>query len=324
MDSKIKDLYLKRAESRIDSKVEQIKALTRTDSEGLNFVRGELEALETKLHETLFQAMKSFEFIPFAQRHDPYIDSVSYEMETVTGVAKTMHHASQDRPSVNTFLKKFTRPVLEAGASYSYDVADVGRAALLQYNQVERKAVAAAKAIARWHDRFALDGDSDAGVTGFSNYSGITPVSPVTGNWTTSTTAAQILGDLVKLMDSIPTASLDNHEANTLLLGTSAYLLARNAYFDSSYRESALTRFEATYPGCTVGRWNALDTRGDGGVSRAIAYEKSSDVLEYVPTILYDEASPDKRGYSFDVQCKGRAAGLVIYRPAAVAYMDVT
>lgn len=325
MSDSLKELLKEQSEARVDAKIHTAARALRVDANTLSFLRGQFTELETNIVEVAFQPLRSAQMIPFVGGYDSRSEFIDYEMETSTGVAQNVTKYSKDYPSVSTFLENFRNRVLIGGASYEYNIDDIGgRPGIPSYDQVQRKAKAAAEAIARWHDRLALNGDSASGVTGFANNANVPVVAAITGSWTAATTAQDMYNDLIKLLNSVSEASEGNHRPNRLALPLAAFNLISVARLGTDSTETVMSVLQRNYPELQmVSPWEALKDKGVAGAGRAVAYVADPDAVAYRAVVPYRESNPVENGFCFEIKAQGKGGGTIFYKPLSAAYMDV-
>lgn len=327
MNKATRELYAKLAEKRLDSKVAQLK---REDSNGITFNLGQLEELETTIYETLFQPLQTLSMIPVSTEYAPGLDTISYRFSTKTGEAETITRSDQVRPDVDESLEKFPQSVIEGGAAYSYDITNLETSAVIDYDHVSAKARASAEAVARWHDRRALVGE--AGIfSGWANSgtdnSGNVPVAPLANpDWSTAT-ATQIYEQFAAYLNGVEDAMDGNFAANACQMPIPYFNKLITTRIDSVSGDTIMDVLKRNFPAVSFVKFAALKgvaNTPSTTVNRVIAASISPTVVEYRATVVYDEAAPDKKGYRWNVETRGRSGGTVIRYPLAVRYTDLT
>jgi hypothetical protein len=71
-----------------------------------------------------------------------------------------------------------------------------------------------------------------------------------------------------------------------------------------------------------VDQWNKLNAAGAGGVSRAVCYMRSEEVLAGVEPQAFEQFPPQWRNLEAVIPTHSRIGGVRIQYPLAVAYMD--
>lgn len=331
MNTKLKELYIAQAQKRIDSKARELTTLGfRQDT--IAFAVGQLENLEETIFETIFSnPMDAFQFVPMKPRFEPGWNTYSYRMHTKLGNAKVMNADADDRPMVDTTMTKHEAPIIEVGAAYAYSVSDGEAARILDYDQVEAKARACAEAIARAHNEFALvggsgvDGGADLGIVGFYNNATVAAslATLTDANWTT-VTAADAYATINDVIEHVITQSSGQHRPSDVLLPLFVHNLLSRTLHTTASDLTVLESLKRNNPGVTFSLAVSATGKGAAGVDRVVAYEKRSDRVEYVSSVVYDEAAPDKKGFKYTVEARGKMAGTVVRYPLSMAYGDIT
>lgn len=327
MDKATKNAYIAAASERVDSKLRALCAAKglRADAGEVVFTRGQLEAVEQVIYEELFsENLEGLSVIPTRQSFDRGATTYSYMVETKTGVAKLMRDDATDAPAVDASLAKVTRSVAEFGAGYVYTVSQGERAALSGFDLTASKARSAARAIAQALNDHGLSGSTDHSVaTGFTNDANVNSATLTDSNWTT-VTAAAMYSTLVDVKEKVITQSSALHNPTEILVSTFIMNKIQSTRLADGTAETVLEAFRKNNPGITVRRMTSLTGAGGSNIDRIVCWERSPAVAEHIIPIMYDEASPDKRGFTYSVQARGKSFGTAVRYPLAICYGDVT
>ena len=313
---------------RVDAKLRAIADATqqRTDEDGVVFAKGQLEELDAAILEVIHRdTSEAFRHFPMKDLLDKGMTSYSYRMEDMVGAAAWVADSSTVRPAVDTFLTKHDAIIREMGVSYNYSISDGERAALQDYDQVVARAQSAAKAIMRLHNDFALDGEADFSVTGFCNNATVEGNAAADSDWSSITTGVARYAVIQALIDSVRNQSGGYHLVNTVAMPLDVWTALQATLLSATGATSATTlqALRENNPGVEFTQLVALADVTGANEDRVMAYEKGPENAEYVASIIYDEAAPDKKGFTFEVQARGKAAGAVVRRPLAMSYVDV-
>jgi hypothetical protein len=325
------DAYIKLAERRIDSKVAALReAGYRHDT--VAFTRGQLEDLEEIIYDVIYgNPREAFTHVPMTARVDPGMTSYSYRMQEKTGAAKVVADGTHDRPMIDTTLSRTLLPIIEVGAAYTYTVGDGESAQILDYDQVQEKARACAEAIALAHNEFALiggggleGGDDLTKSTGFYNDANLTAATGGDVDWTTVTADAAYT-QVANVIHQVIEQSSAVHRPTDVLLSTFVWNVCASTRLDTTTGDTVMRALRQNYPDITFSLAPSLTGRGAGGIDRGIfAYEKRADRVEYVASVIYDEAAADKKGFRYTIEARGKAAGTVWRYPLSASYIDIT
>jgi hypothetical protein len=327
----LKEQYIKAGQRRIDSKIALLRdAGYRYDT--IAFTRGQLEDLESTIYDVIYgNPGEAFTHIPMTSRVDPGMTSYSYRMQTKTGAAKVVTDGSHDRPMVDTTLDRTLIPIEEFGISYTYTVGDGESAVILDYDQVQERARAAAEAIALAHNEFALIGGGGVAggedltkSTGFYNDANLTAATGGDIDWTTID-ADGAYTQVSNVIHQVIQQSAAVHRPTDVLLSTFCWNECASLRLDTTTGATVLRALRENYPDITFSLAPSLTARGSGGIDRGIfAYEKRADRVEYVASVVYDEAQADKKGFRYTIEARGKAAGTVWRYPLSASYIDIT
>jgi hypothetical protein len=329
----LKEQYIKAGQRRIDSKIALLRdAGYRYDT--IAFTRGQLEDLESTIYDVIYgNPGEAFTHIPMTSRVDPGMTSYSYRMQTKTGAAKVVTDGSNDRPMVDTTLDRTLLPIEEFGISYGYTVGDGESAVILDYDQVQERARAAAEAIALAHNEFALVGGGGVAggedltkSTGFYNDANLNAATGGDIDWASGTvTADAAYTQVANVIHTVITQSSAVHRPTDVLLSTFCWNILASMRLDTTTGDTVLRALRENYPDITFHLAPSLTARGAGGIDRGIfAYEKRADRVEYVASVVYDEAQPDKKGFRYTIEARGKACGTVFRYPLSACYIDIT
>jgi hypothetical protein len=329
MDKATKELYLQAASDRIDSKLRELCAVKglRADAGEVVFTRGQLEATEEVIYEELFsQNLEGLSVIPTRMSFDRGATSMTYYVETKTGNAKLMRDDATDAPLVNASLSSTTRLIAEFGAGYRYTIGEGERGAASGYDLTASKARACARAIAQAINDHGLTGSTDHSVaTGFFNDANIPDetANVTDDDWTTVTATGQY-STLVDLVNHVDDNSSSLHKATEVLVSPFIWNLITSTRLADGTAETVLEAFRKNMPGVEVRRMVSLTGQGAAANhDRIIAWERSSAVAEHIIPLMYDEASADKKGFTYTVQARGKSFGTVVRYPLAMAFADI-
>lgn len=329
------DSHLALAEKRIDSKIAAMReAGYRHDA--LAFTKNQLEDMERTIYDVLYANPRdAFVFLPIKTDVAAGAEIFSYRMVADIGAPKIVADGAQDRPSVDVNLTSHTRQIYEVGTSYTYTTGDQDRGGILDFSYVQDKARVAAQTVALGHNEYAFMGGTgvDGGNTailGFLNDTAVN-IGAASGadfvitddDWTTIT-GANAYATVTDMIHQVITQSSGLHEATDVILTTFCMNVVAKTLLNATTSQSVLSALRQNYPGINFHGSASGTARGAGGIDRNVAYTKRSDILEYVAPVVYQESTPDKQGFAYTVQTRGRMAGLINRYPLAMVYGDIT
>lgn len=284
------------------------------------FFNRQLEFIYAQTYDIKFASLKHRQFVPTSNQASPGSKTVTYRQFTEVGQAKVISENAKDLPRAEVHGTEFERPVRWVGMSYGWTVQDVKSAAMVGFDLNGRRASAARKAIERKLDQIAFSGEPLHGIAeGFSNDSDVT-IDAATGNWS-ALTADQIIADASTMLQGIINDSLEEEEPNTLLLPGEQLALIMTLPRSTNSDMTVKMFIEANF-GLVVDRWHRLDGAGAGGVDRAVMYDRSPDILTHEIPNEFEQLPVQETGLEFVVPAMAATAGVAVYYPLGVRYMD--
>ena len=142
-------------------------------------------------------------------------------------------------------------------------------------------------------------------------------------DWT-SVTAANAYTSVTDVIHKVITQSAGVHRPTDVLLSTFCWNVLASGIYNATTGATSLQALRQNYPDITFHLAPSCTGRGTSGVDLILAYEKRADRVEYVASVIYDEATPDKRGFTYEVQARGKAAGTVWRYPLSASCGLVT
>lgn len=275
-----------------------------------------------ELFNTEFPAHRSTTFFPVDTSAHPGTKEVAHHQYTKFGRAKTIVNYGDDLAKVTVQGAEHLTPVIGIGAAYDISIQDI-RSALMAGVPLEPMLAEAAQfAISLAIDEISAVGDADAGLLGFLNHSDVPLVTPDNAPWSGATTD-QIIADVRKLWVSIPAATLQIHNPDTLLFDTTSwsYLSQRVDDTNISVMEYLVKNLEGLK---NIDKWWRLDEAGAASTTRLLAYERSPRTGRIILPQPFEQFAPQPRNLTYEVPCHARVGGCKMPYPLAYAYMDGT
>jgi hypothetical protein len=142
-------------------------------------------------------------------------------------------------------------------------------------------------------------------------------------DWTT-VTASDMYATLTDLVNSVSEGSEGVFAATDLLLSLFVWNKCEQTRIATGTDTTVLQAFRANNPGVTVSKVLSLKDKGDSAnEDRCVAWEKAPDVARVYVPIMYNEAAPDKNGFTYKVHARGKTSGTVVLQPLGIAYGDI-
>lgn len=287
------------------------------------FFSRQLEFIYSATYDIKFADLKHRMFIPTSGQANPGATTVTYRQFTEVGRARVGSHVSDAPPRVDVQGTEFSRPVRSVEASYGWNVQEVKSAAMAGENLNARRASACRRAIERELDEIAAIGAPLHGIaTGALNEAAST-VDPSAGVWTTPAAADTIIAEVADMWKGIVDDTLEVETADTLLLPGQEWAHIATTPRSTTSDTTILGFIRNSFPDLTtIETWHRLATAGAGGVRRAMMYRRSPDILANEIPNEFEQLPVQAQGMEFVVNAMARTAGVAVYYPLAVRYLD--
>lgn len=300
----------------------------------------ELEFIFAEVYRREFPDLVGRSLIPAKTGVPSGAESHTYTEVVEYGKAGIIHNYAKNFPSTEVQGFQNAQVIRSLGDSYNYSIQDLRAAALTKIHMPTEKADNARTALEQLLDSLILSGDSTTGLVGLNsaslvaNFNSVTKGTQTTGTHWQTASAKEILADVLALFQSIPNATLNKHNANTLVLDGASYNLVAFSMVQAIDGTGAAVGFSgqtilqflmANVPGLTsVIPWFRLNAAGASGHSRIFAMDRNPSVIYQVIPQDFEQMPPQPVNMSFLVNCHMRWGGVVSPYPKAIAYMDGT
>jgi hypothetical protein len=293
------------------------------------FLARELQQVSATTYDVLNFPSMARQLVPFSDTVAPGATSYAYDQWELFGAAEFKNSGATDPPLSSARKKRFSFPMRTIWLAYMYTLEDLQAAQFAGQPLSAKEALANRIGIEQKIDDLISFGDSTHGMRGLAGQTDFTAVSPVTGSWSGSTTAAQLFGDLNKLALASDLATGGTFKPDTLVLPLSVkpYLTApwSTTVTPTTIEQAWLATQAQAKTGITkIEYWKKLDLANAGGTGgRALCYQKSKLVLEALSSYDYQEFPSPSNGLIFLVTAQARMGGLAVHYPLACSYMDI-
>ena len=307
---------------------------THFDANETMFLERELTQLRVKMFEVQFPTPIARLLMPKATDIAPSATTYSYKVYEMIGAAKIINYKANDVPRIDGTIREVLGKVVPIGASFGWDINELREAARLNVPLAETKARAAQNFVERAIDTVLAFGTlpdeggtyNDVGLNGLVNNSLVEGLGIVAMPWWLNPTPldpAIVLASMSKLVAKIQDDSDNIWTADTLLLPVKHYTYVEQTPFSALTGVSILEVFKQNNPQIkTIMPWYKLNTGGAGGAPRAIAYQKTPDVLEAIIPQEFEIFPPEVRGFEFLQNTHARCGGTKTYQPMGIRYGD--
>jgi hypothetical protein len=301
--------------------------------QALGFVVSQTSHIEAQVVETVYPDIQYPTLIPVDTSANEWAKSITYYSSDKVGRAGWFHSYATDIHVADIERSKNEVGVEMADIGYRWTLEEIGQAMMIPgLNLSAERAAAAVRAYEEFIDDVALRGKAEKSMYGIMNYPGITAVlaSIESGHtvWNLKSADA-MLADVNNLLSGVYVDSLTVELADTLLLPIGALIVASTKRIP----DTAITVLDflatknvytlQTGRPLTIRGVRGLETAGQGGSGRAIAYRRSPDVLKMHIPMTHRFLNVWQTGpMVFDIPGIFRVAGLEIRRPKSVRYLD--
>lgn len=310
--------------------------LPHLDADESVFFARELEYVKSRSYDKKYAQLKARLLIPVSNEADAWADAIVYESYDMVGMAKMINGYSDDLPRADVKGQEFINPVKSLASSYGYSVMEIRKSQARGKSLEQRKANAAKRAILQLENTLAFLGDTKTGLSGFLNNANVPDVTvPNDGTGTVTEwlasdditalkTPAQILRDMHAIANAVVNQSLGVEQPDTLLLPRSLYLhVASTPWSTSNDGRTILEIFLQQSQFIRSVDWlNELETAGDGGSKRAMAYRRDPEAVTMEIPQDFEQFDPQARNLEFVVPCHSRFGGVLFYYPLSACYAD--
>jgi hypothetical protein len=283
----------------------------------------QLESIEKRLFEVKYPDGHGVEIVPILSSIDPGASQYTYRAGDYTGKAKRVVNWATDFPRVDVQGKEVKQSLHNYGASYGFDLQQLRASKFAGYSLEQNLNVAARRVIMRELDINIWIGDSAVGITGIANNANVSPTAVITGDWP-SATSAQVYADVQKLISQVRIQSKGIHKTNSVALPTSSMELLAQTILDTANASNAtiLEVLKKNNPGVGFFESYQLETAGNDGAGRALAFEADAENMEALVPTEFEILPAVSLGGSFEVKVMGRFGGVALRYPLALACMD--
>lgn len=299
------------------------------------FLRG-LEHILAAPFMTEYADIKFRQILPVSNEVPNGATSWTYRQFDEFGTAGLITDMSADFPSVDVQGVEATNSIKSFGTSYHYSVQELRQAAQGQLPLDTMRAATARRVMERLFDSLVAVGNSAYGFsTGYVNNANILSLTKGTQavgtTWQDSSgnldaTPNEILKDVHGMCEKIFTTTKGLHAPSEMLLGTKGYaLLAGRPQSPSFTDQSIMSYILRMSPWIkSIKHWPQLDTASATGKERIIVHAKGPDIARVMMAQEFEQFPPLPVNLSFKVLCHARYAGVAVFKPSAVCYMDGT
>ena len=287
------------------------------------FFARQLEFIYTSTYDIKYAELKTRRYIPTSTAANEGATTVTYRQFSEVGRARISSHKSDKPPRVDVNGVEFSRPVREIEASYGWTVKEVKSAAMAGLNLNPRRAAACRRAIEREMDEIGAIGAPNFGIASGALNEPNSTVDASAGAWVTPAAADTIISEIADMWKGIIDDTLEVETADTLLLPGQEWAHIATTPRSTTSDTTILEFVRKSFPDLTtIEPWHRLATAGVAGVRRGMMYRRSQDILANEIPNEFEQLPVQPDGLQFVVNCMASTAGVAVYYPLAVRYID--
>ena len=260
------------------------------DQQAMGFLVSQTAYIEAQVVEVLYPDIQYPALIPVDTSANEWAKSITYYSIDKVGKANWFHAAAKDIHIADIERAKHENTVEMADIGYRYNLEELGQAMMIpNTNLTADRASAARRAYEEFVDDVALRGKAEKSIYGIMNYPGITMVlASIQGGHTTwdQKDADGIITDVNNALTGIYVSSLTVEMADTLLLPVGALTIMSTKRIPNTtasvldYLKLNNVYTQTTGQPLTIRALRGLETAGQNGSGRMVAYRKDPTVLK--------------------------------------------
>ena len=241
------------------------------------------------------------------------------------GMAEIISNYSEDLKRADLVAQENSVKVFSLGDSYGYNYKEVKNAQFAGKNLDALRAQAARRGIDLKLNKLAWKGDTKHNIIGFLSNPNITEVAlPADGTGSSTKistkTVDQVIRDFNSIIDSIPTATNEVEQANTVLMAPAVFRYISQTRIPDTDGQTILSFLQSVHPEIT--RWMKVgELKGaasDGTDMIVVGYFDPIYIKFEIPT-RFDQLPVQARNLEYVVNCVAEAVGVTVTMPAAFA-----
>jgi hypothetical protein len=290
------------------------------------FLREQLTNLKREAIRIEFPEFKARSLIPVKTETSTGDEYVEFKTLERIGRSKIIADYAKDFPSVTLRGTSHIGRIKSLGASYGFSIQEIRNAAKAGVALSTELATAAKEAIIEQENQIAFFGDNEHRLYGMFNNPNIPRSLAPAGvggiDWTLKT-PNEIIADMNQVVNGVSENSLGIHMANVLLLPLSKYNAIASTPRSATSDTTILAWFLQNNPYIQRVIWlNELETASSSGDAMAVAYKLDPSVLQLDIPQDFEVFPEQVEGMRFSHPCHSRIAGVHIYKPLAINFLE--
>lgn len=301
----------------------------------MSFAVSQASRINATVYQARYPAIRYRGLVPVDTTGPEWVKSITYFSLDGVGQAEWMNAGADDVPKVELLRAKTEATVSMAAIGYGWNVEELAQAQQLGIDLSSRKASAARRASEEKVDQVAFFGDTAKGFTGITNNPNVTREDAAATGAGSSTewkdkTPGQVMADVNAVLSGVFDDSKTVEMADTVLLpykqmhdiGTRQLSENTETTILEWLRSNNVYTMETGQP-LNMRGVRGLETAGDGGTARMVAYRNDMEVLRLNMPMPFRFFPVWQTGpFRYDVPGAFRIGGVDVSLPGAVRYMD--
>lgn len=295
------------------------------------FLQRELEHILPKVLEKQYADIPYSRLVPISNEVPEGAETFKYEIYDSVGDFDLIADYADDLPTSDIKRGEITQTIRSFAGSFKYTTEEIRKAQFAKVSLEQRKADAVRRAYEERANKTALFGYSGTGLRGFFNHPVVDKI-VVTGSnsdgWFdgANTTTDQMLAILNEGITYQVNASKMIEKPDTMLVPYSVYRKISTTPRSSVSDTTVLEYFLRTNPYITqIEPINELDPANSGGAlsaARIVIYKRSPEKLQFHIPMPLKFHPPQQRNLAYSVPAEAKLAGISLYYPKSVTYVD--
>lgn len=305
------------------------------NQQALGFLISQTAYIEAEVYRIKYPDIIYSQLLPVDSSASEWAKSITYFSIDKVGRADWYNGTANDMRYADINRQKFEQGVEMASIGYQYNLEEIGQAMMIPgMNLTSERAAAATRSSEEFMDRIAWYGDADKSFTGFFNNTNVTRVDAIADGtgasalWSTKT-ADQMVRDVQSALTGVYQGSLTVEMADTVLLPISAMQLLSNTRIPNTpisaleYLAEHNLWYFTTGQRLVIRGLLGLDTAGQGGVGRMIAYRRDPQVVKLHVPMPHRFLPVWQTGpIQFAIPGIMRTGSVEVRRPGSCRYVD--
>jgi hypothetical protein len=295
------------------------------------FLQRELEHILPKVYEKIYAEIPYTRIIPVSNEVPEGAETYKYEIYDAVGEFDLISDFGDDLPTSDVRRGEIVNTIRNFAGSFKYTTEEIRKAQFAKVSLEQRRADAVRESYERRANKVALFGYPGTGLKGFFNHPVVDKI-VVTGSandgWFdgSAVTPDNMLAILNEGITYQVNASKMVERPDTMLLPYSVYRKISTTARSTTSDTTVLEYFLRTNPYITqVEPINELDPANSGGaltVPRMVIYKRDAGKLQFHVPMPLKFHPPQPRNLAWSVPAEAKLAGVALYYPKSITYVD--